>query len=216
MQSTITLLPDIIKSKSDKRQYRAIQLPNKLIALLIQDDEADKSAASLDVHAGSALEEAPFWGTAHFLEHMLFMGSEKYPEENEYSEFIKNNGGYSNAFTALTDTNYHFECSNEAFEGAFDRMMQFFISPLLGEAAADREMNAVDSEFNMSTNNDGWLMFRMIQESCAKDSKLNRFTCGNLETLKMEGVREKLLEFHRKWYSANIMKLTVIGRHSLD
>lgn len=68
----------------------------------------------------------------------------------------------------------------------------------------------------MSTNNDGWLQFRMIQELSHKDSKLNRFTCGNLESLKRDGVREKLLEFHKKWYSANIMKLTVIGRHSLD
>ena len=42
------------------------------------------------------------------MEHMLFMGTEKYPIENEYSEFISNNGGYNNAFTSLTDTNYHF------------------------------------------------------------------------------------------------------------
>jgi len=52
---------------------------------------------------------------------MLFTGTEKYPSENEYAEFITNNGGYNNAFTSLTDTNYHFEVSNEAFGGALDR-----------------------------------------------------------------------------------------------
>ena len=83
-------------------------LANNMRCLLIQDDEADKSCAALDVHVGDALDPKPLYGLAHFLEHMLFMGSEKYPAENEYSEFITNNGGYSNAWTSLTDTNYHF------------------------------------------------------------------------------------------------------------
>ena len=102
-------------------------LENKLRCLLIQDDEADKSCAALDVHVGCSLDPKPLYGTAHFLEHMLFMGTEKYPSENEYAEFITNNGGYNNAFTSLTDTNYHFEVSNEAFGEALDRFAQFFL-----------------------------------------------------------------------------------------
>ena len=101
-------------------------------------------------------------GTAHFLEHMLFMGTEKYPNENEYTEYIKNAGGYNNAFTSLTDTNYHFECSNEAFEGGLDRFAQFYISPLLGESQTEREMKAVDSEYNMSLQADHWLQFLIL------------------------------------------------------
>jgi len=100
------------------------------------------------VKVGSSLDPRPLYGTAHFLEHMLFMGTEKYPSENEYSEHITNNGGSNNAFTSLTDTNYHFDCSNEGFAGALDRFAQFFIAPLLGESSTGREMEAVDSEFN--------------------------------------------------------------------
>ena len=55
-----------------------------------------------------------------------------------------------NAFTSLTNTNYHFDCSNEAFEQALDRLSQFFICPTFSEDAADREVKAVDSEFNQS------------------------------------------------------------------
>ena len=113
--------PEIIKSRSDKRVYKHLTLSNKMQVLLISDDEADKSAASLDVHVGCSLDPKPFYGTAHFLEHMLFMGSAKYPSENEYSEFIKDHGGYSNAYTSLTDTNYIFECANDALDGALDR-----------------------------------------------------------------------------------------------
>lgn len=49
------------------------------------------------------------------------MGTEKYPEENEYSKFMENNGGMNNAYTSLTNTNYHFDVSNEAFGEALDR-----------------------------------------------------------------------------------------------
>jgi len=48
------------------------------------------------------------------------MGTDKYPDENEYSEFIQNNGGYSNAWTSMTNTNYHFEIASDAFEEALD------------------------------------------------------------------------------------------------
>jgi insulysin len=115
-------MKSIIKSPNDKRDYRLITLPNKMRCLLITDPEADKAAAAVDVHVGAALDPRPMYGVAHFLEHMLFQGTEKYPSENEYSEYMKDNGGYNNAFTSSDDTNFHFECSNDAFEGGLDRL----------------------------------------------------------------------------------------------
>ena len=138
----------IIKSSSDKRHYKVLTLDNGIQCMLISDTTADKSAASLDVRVGSCLDPRPLYGTAHFLEHMLFMGTEKYPSENEYSEYITNNGGMNNAYTSMTDTNYMFDSSNEGFQGALDRFAQFFIAPLLKEDSTDREMEAVDSEYN--------------------------------------------------------------------
>ena len=138
----------IIKSKCDKREYKVIELENKMRCLLIYDHEADKSAASLDVKVGCSLDPKPLYGTAHFLEHMLFQGTDKYPRENEYSEFMQNNGGMNNAYTSLTNTNFHFECSNSAFQEGLDRLAQFFICPSFSEASSDREVKAVDSEFN--------------------------------------------------------------------
>ena len=152
----------VIVSKSDKRLYKHLTLTNGIQCLLIQDDEADKSAASLNVNVGCSLDPKPFFGTAHFLEHMLFMGSEKFPSENEYTEYVKDHGGYTNAWTSLTDTNYRLEVSNEGFEGALDRFAQFFLCPLFGEDHTDREMNAVDSEFNMSLQSDPWRQFMLI------------------------------------------------------
>lgn len=60
-------------------------------------------------------------GLAHFCEHMLFLGTEKYPKENEYTQFLSEHAGSANAFTSGEHTNYYFDVSHEHLEGALDR-----------------------------------------------------------------------------------------------
>ena len=60
-------------------------------------------------------------GLAHFLEHMLFMGTTKYPKEDEYESYLSKHGGSSNAYTSMENTNYFFDVSVDHFEGALDR-----------------------------------------------------------------------------------------------
>ena len=144
----------IVKSPNDKRLYKYLRFPNKLQAILISDPEADLASACLDVGVGSALEPKSRPGLAHFWEHMLFMGTEKYPKENDYSVYLKDNAGHSNAYTALTSTNYFFAVSNPAFEGALDRFSWFFKVPLFNEDSTTREMNAVDSEHKKNLQSD--------------------------------------------------------------
>jgi insulysin len=56
---------------------------------------------------------------------MLFLGTEKYPDENEYSKFLNHHGGWSNAYTANDHTNYYFDVSPKNLEGALDRYFLF-------------------------------------------------------------------------------------------
>ncbi len=77
---------------------------------------------------------------------MLFLGSKKYPKEDEYKQYIETHAGQCNAYTSYMDTNYMFEVSNDGIEGALDRFAQFFISPLFTEDCVQREMKAIDSE----------------------------------------------------------------------
>ena len=118
------------KHPDDKSLSRTLTLPNGLKVLLISDPGFNKSAASMDVQVGSASDPRDRQGLAHFLEHMLFLGTEKYPNSDDYGKFLQTNGGHSNAFTSDENTNYHFEVRHEAFEGALDRFAQFFIAPL--------------------------------------------------------------------------------------
>ena len=96
-------------SPHDTRDYRILTLENGLTALLVSDPEADKAAASMNVSVGSAQDPEDLAGLAHFLEHMLFLGTEPFPEADAYQGYISRHGGSHNAFTAPQDTNSFFE-----------------------------------------------------------------------------------------------------------
>jgi hypothetical protein len=63
-------------------------------------------------------------GLAHFTEHMLFYASEKYPKEDEYSQWISDRGGHSNAWTSAENTNFQFSVSWDNLESTLDRFAQ--------------------------------------------------------------------------------------------
>ena len=207
---------DIHKSPNDDRSYRFIKLENQLRAILILDPETTKSSASLQVGVGSCLDPKEFPGLAHFLEHMLFLGTEKYPNEDQYAKHCSDFGGYTNAFTDLGCTNYHFEVSNEGFDTALDMFAQFFISPLFTETSVDNEMNAVNNEHEKNIQNDAWRFLQLLCDESNPESALNRFSTGSLETLQKEGCVDALKEFHKAWYSSNIMNLVVYSNKALD
>lgn len=209
------------KPDTDDREYAIIQLSNSLEVLLVSDIHCDKSAAALDVHVGSLCDPVDVDGLAHFCEHLLFMGTEKYPSENEYSQFLSVHGGHSNAFTSGDHTNFYFDVGSEFLEPALDRFSQFFISPLFLEECSDREMKAVDSEHKKNIQSDSWRNFQILKGLSDPSHPFSRFATGNLETLrdipKSKGIdiRKVLLDFHDKYYSANIMKLVVVGKESI-
>ncbi|GAV77761.1 Peptidase_M16 domain-containing protein, partial [Cephalotus follicularis] len=161
---------EIVKPRTDKREYRRIVLTNSLAILLISDPDTDKCAASMDVSVGSFSDPVGLEGLAHFLEHMLFYASEKYPLEDTYSKYIIEHGGSTNAFTASDHTNYYFDVNTDSFEEALDRFAQFFIKPLMSADATTREIKAVDSENQKNLLSDAWRMNQgLVSQSGSED-----------------------------------------------
>ncbi|MEE8196556.1 MAG: insulinase family protein, partial [Acidiferrobacterales bacterium] len=91
----------IVKSPNDRREYASFELPNKLKVLVVSDATTDKAAAALDVFAGTSSDPEDRQGLAHFLEHMLFLGTKKYPKPGEYQDYISTHGGRHNAYTGF-------------------------------------------------------------------------------------------------------------------
>ena len=78
-----------LKHPLDKSQVRTIVLENELKVYLLSDPKFNVSAASVSVQVGSLDNPEDRQGLAHFLEHMLFLGTEKYPDVDEYSSYLK-------------------------------------------------------------------------------------------------------------------------------
>ncbi|KYN28454.1 Insulin-degrading enzyme, partial [Trachymyrmex cornetzi] len=161
-------------------------------------------------------------GLAHFCERTLFLGTKKYPQQNDYILFLLQNGGTWTSTSDFDYTSYYFDVSPEKLEGALDRFAQFFMAPLFTENLIERELNAINSEYEKYLSDDSRRFGQLHRSSVCSDHPFSKFGVGNRETLstipKQKGinVRNKLLEFYEKYYSANIMSLSVLGKESLD
>ncbi|XP_066547909.1 nardilysin b [Amia ocellicauda] len=284
--------PEIVKSPSDPKQYRYIELGNGLRALLISDlssadgkaalseeedsedgsegeeeeaaaaeeedddsgegteeeseegeDEQDsdfeeleedfdvkkkkcssekQSAAALCIGVGSFSDPDDLPGLAHFLEHMVFMGSEKYPAENGFDAFLKKHGGSDNASTDCERTIFQFDVQRKHFREALDRWAQFFICPLMIKDAIDREVEAVDSEYQLARPSDSHRKEMLFGSLAKTNHPMGKFCWGNAQTLKHEPQEKnidtyaRLREFWKRHYSSHYMTLAVQSKESLD
>ncbi|ULT86921.1 hypothetical protein L3Y34_006572 [Caenorhabditis briggsae] len=174
---------NIVKGAQDVREYRGLELTNGLRILLVSDPTTDQSAVALDVKVGSFMDPWEIPGLAHLCDHMLFMGTAKYPSENEYCKFLASHAGESNAYTGTDYANYHFDVQPEQLPGAIDRFVQFFLSPLFTESATEREVCAVDSEHKNILNNDSRRVKQVYRYRSKPGYDFGKFGTGNKKTL---------------------------------
>lgn len=199
----VILNPTLAQRKTGK-----LRLENGLEVYLISDIAATDSGAALTVDVGSFCDPKEYPGMAHFCEHMLFMGTEKYPDEKEYHRYLEEHGGMRNACTSSDRTLYMFSINHAGFEGALQRFSHFFISPLFKTSCVQRECNAVDSEFTKNVSSDPWRVMHVQKELANKDHPFHEFSIGNSSTLGTV-TQDTLKKWYESHYSANIMHLVV-------
>ena len=193
------------------------------------DDESDDkggirdAAAALLVGVGSAYDPLECQGMAHFLEHLLFLGSQKYPGENDFGAFVSKHGGSENAWTDFESTVYHLSIPQEYLWPALDRLVQHFVSPLLSESSVDRELNAIESEFQLNKPSDECRRLQLHAATGKPNHVFANFGWGNLRSLRhvpqdllgIDTLTELRHFFERYYYAAN-MRLVVMGAYPLD
>ncbi len=196
---------------NETRKFTSGKLNNMIKYTIIQDDTIDKACVSVAIKVGSISDPVEYQGLAHFLEHMLFLGSKKYPKENYFQDKLKCNGGNSNAFTSTYETVYYFSVIDKFLTEILDIFSRFFIDPLFNKDSVDREINAINSEHMKNINNDMWITQQIILNLSKKNSIINKFATGNLSTLNKKGVREKMIEFHKKYYCSENICVSIIS-----
>jgi insulysin len=216
---------DIMKPPLDDRDYVAYMLDNGLKVILCSDPTSNEAGAAMDVHVGACSDPVGVKGLAHFNEHMLFLGTKKYPQEDSFESFLSSNGGSSNAYTASEDTVYHFTMDAEGdsrFAEGLDRFGSFFTSPLFTPSSTGRELNAIESENAKNLQSDNFRIYQLEKTRQNPDHPHSKFFTGNKQTLltdtKSAGLdlRQELLQFYDAYYSANQMTLAIVGPQSID
>ncbi|XP_065362952.1 nardilysin [Calliphora vicina] len=187
-----------------------------------ESEEGDEklAAVALLVDVGSFTEPPKYQGLAHFLEHMIFMGSKKYPSENAFDSHIKKCGGFDNANTECEETLFYFEVSEEHLDSSLDYFTALLKAPLMMKEAMTREREAVESEFQQTLYDDEARRDQLLASLANKDYPHSTFTWGNLKSLK-DGINEDdlhkdLHEFCQRHYSGHRMYVCVQARLPID
>lgn len=198
-----------------ERQTRKLRLENGLEALIISDPNTPQSGAALAVNVGSWDDPKARPGMAHFVEHLLFLGTEKFPEEEGYTRYLDEHGGKRNAFTMSDRTVYMFSVNNDGLSEALDRFGQFFIAPLFSPSGVARECHAIHQEFCRNVPLDNWRALYVKKALANPVHPFHGFCIGNLDTLAQIS-QDELKQWYKEHYSANLMHLVIYAKADLD
>jgi secreted Zn-dependent insulinase-like peptidase len=203
------------REQNDSLRRRVLKLPNGLVTILFSDPKASKSAVALAVGSGSMQDPQGRPGSFHFLEHMVFINSNEYPEVDGYSRFVQGNGGTYNGMTGINYTVYPADIKPDRFSEALARLSAFFRDPMLSEQYIGKELNAVNQEYQNNKSKDSRRLWHITQKLIGLDHPLGRAFQGNSQTLadvRMTDLRE-LFDTH---YVSGNLKLVLAGPQSLD
>lgn len=205
---------NIIKSSIDKRKYDFFTLDNKMKVFIINDPSTEINCVALSVSVGYMHDTIP--GIAHFLEHMLFMGSDKYEDEGLFQKYITSHGGLTNAYTAHDHTCYYFTIQHNAFKTALHMFSYFFINALLKQDVVDREIIAVSSEHDKNKNDDNWRSSDLLRYVTISDHGFAKFGTGNEKTLRIKNIHKHVKDFYDNYYSSDKMTLIILTKDNID
>lgn len=203
------LANDVLKPEADYRDFRHYQLSNGMHAIAVHHPRSNEAGFAVAANTGSLYDPEDVPGLAHFLEHMLFLGTSKYPEPESYDSFLTQNGGANNAYTDEEKTVFFNKVTDSAFEEALDRFSEFFKAPLFDRKYEEKEVNAIDAEHQKNIPNDderAWYTIRSLAKG-----PMSRFATGNSATLstnpKAKGIDlvDRLRDFHSKYYCGSNM-----------
>jgi secreted Zn-dependent insulinase-like peptidase len=202
----------IVKYDNDDRDIRGFKLLNGLNVILISDVNIKKSECCIGVKTGSRNDE--FLGTAHLLEHLLFMGTKKYPDKFEFNNFIMENNGSMNAMTTPTSTIYYLSVDKLNFEKSIDMITNFFIEPNITKEIIKSEREIVNSEHLKNKNDIGWIL-EYLSNIFIKNDYYNKFSTGNNETLKKITLKN-IMKYYDSYYTSNNICACVVDSIDIE
>ncbi len=199
-------------AQSDYRLYRAA---NGLLCLLISDPQAAQATAVLQVGVGSHAEPEALPGLAHLLEHLVFMGSDAYPQAGSFPARIARWGGRFNASTANQATRYFFSLAPPGLDESLHQLADMLAAPCFEPAQVASEREVIDAEYRTRLADDALHEQAALAQVFNPAHPLSRFTAGNRQSLRgtPEVLACALRDWHRRHYRAGAMALVIHAPH---
>ena len=178
-----------------------------------QQPWAQQVGLCLRVAAGSNDEPPAYPGLAHFLEHLLFLGSRDYPGEQGVMAFVQRHGGLVNASTQARHTDFVCEVPAELLQPALMRLLDMLGQPLLELDAQVREREVLHAEYQARSQDANSRINHALGQALAAGHRCGAFLAGDRSTLVVESAefQQALRDHHQRHYQARHMNLTLVG-----
>lgn len=185
-------------------------------------EPADRAELYLAVDAGSILEDDDQLGIAHFVEHMLFNGTQRYPDE-KLIDFLESTGMRFgpdvNAYTSFDETVFTLTVPTDSariLDQAFDVLEDWAGYATLSEEMIDKERGVVVEEWRMSDQNAQGRIRDQILPVLLNDSRYkDRLPIGKPEIIENASY-ETIRRFYRSWYRPDLMAVVAVGDFDPD
>lgn len=177
-----------------------------------------RCAAVLRVAAGS--HDAPLaWpGLAHFLEHLLFLGTERFPASDGLMAYVQRQGGQLNAQTGERRTDFFFELPPEAFASGLERLGDMLAHPRLHPDEQLREREVLEAEYLAWSQDVAAQQHQALFDGLAADHPLRGFHAGNRDSLAVQHpeFQQALKDYYQRFYQTGQMTLSLVGPQPVD
>jgi len=161
------------------------------------------------VPAGSAREVPQLRGISHFLEHMVFDGSERYTRK-EISDWVDDSGAFLNAFTREETTVYFTLVPSDAVEEGLDILSQMLLHSIFLPAEIEKERKVIVEEIRKDSDNRASVRRDLVNRYLFKGSPFSEPVIGTPETVNLI-TREELIRYYRRFYSPGVMSIYIVG-----
>ena len=191
--------------------YKKTRLKNGLRILTVPMQETQTATVVVMVGVGSRYETEKEAGLSHFIEHMLFKGTEKRPNTLAISEEMDAIGGEFNAFTSKDTTGYYAKVDATKIDVALDVVSDIYLHSKIDEKEIVKEKGTILQELNMYEDMPMRTVAELFEELLYPDNNLGRGIIGYKKTIK-SFKRKDFLEYMRRFYLANDTVICVAGK----
>lgn len=159
---------------------------------------------------GSSKEKRDKAGIAHFFEHIVFKGSQKYPSAKKIAEAVDSFGGEQNAFTGKELTGFYVKAPISRFKDAFDVVADMVFNPLIPSGDVEKEKGVIKSEIDMYTDTPLRHVYDIFGEEVFAGTALMHQVIGTKETVD-NITRKDLVDYQKKFYTPDNIVITIAG-----